>query len=91
MNSERSKNTVTVRVEYCNGNWEIREFRGMYGDTKTNYKNEDDLPLWVQKAIAVIEISESGELADVGLRIGRTKLPCNFCIYWLKLEEGSYL
>tara|TARA_R110001606_G_scaffold34478_1_gene101662 strand:+ start:1113 stop:1277 length:165 start_codon:yes stop_codon:yes gene_type:complete len=47
-------------------------------------------PPWVQKAIAVIEISESGNVPDVGLRIGSTPRSKSV-VYWLEFEEESYV
>ena len=80
----RPKNRV--RVECWNGIWEISEFRMLSENVKTHYTNEDDLPLWVQKAIAVIEISERGKVPDVGLRIGST--PRSYSVvYWLDFEN----
>jgi hypothetical protein len=101
MKNERSPITRPknrVRVEYYeDGSWEISEFRVLSENVKTDYENGDDLPTWVQKAIAVIEISESGNVPDVGLRIGSTWF--SLCgpprsksvVYWLEFEEESYV
>jgi hypothetical protein len=92
----RPKNRVRVKC-YEDGSWEISEFRVLSENVKTDYENGDDLPTWVQKAIAVIEISESGNVPDVGLRIGSTWF--SLCgpprsksvVYWLEFEEESYV
>lgn len=85
----RPKNRVRVKC-YEDGSWEISEFRVLSENVKTPYENGDDLPLWVQKAIAVIEISESGNVPDVGLRIGSTPRSKSV-VYWLEFEEESYV
>ena len=101
MNNERSPITRPknrVRVEcYEDGSWEISEFRVLSENVKTHYENGDDLPTWVQKAISVIEISESGNVPDVGLRIGSTWFSLRgtprskSVVYWLEFEEESYV
>lgn len=90
----RPKNRVRVEC-YEDGSWEISEFRVLSENVKTHYENGDDLPTWVQKAIAVIEISESGNVPDVGLRVYLVSLRgtprSKSVVYWLEFEEESYV